>query len=324
MSRIECHNSIAKNSLMYLLQFQQLLSAETLRSFALADYAAHCWHDHFEAGGEQAEQGALVMSLMSINSITYLNWLRLVVHSSNWRVWRLNEHPRNDLTPLCYAAFLSWTAAARLLIKNGADINAQRSCFGPALREASGKGSVQIVNMLLDKGADINAQSEHYGTSLLSAVCRGAVDIVSTLLGRCADPNAPFCQFRSIVLQEASNKGHTQIVKMLLNRGVDPNTRSYWVFYGTALQEASAKGYEDIVKILLCGGAGVNAGGKFKTFPLINGSGERRNADEFSSALHAASANGHYRIVKMLLDAGAQRHQQDDPVPALEDFSDEA
>jgi ankyrin repeat protein len=111
---------------------------------------------------------------------------------------------------------------------------------------------------------------------------------------------------------------------MLLNRGVDPNTRSDWVFYGTALQEASAKGHEDIVKILLCGGAGVNAGGKFKTFPLINGSGERRNADEFSSALHAASANGHYRIVKMLLDAGAQRHQQDDTVPALEDFSDEA
>ena len=307
MPRTESHNAIAKSSLMYLLQFQQLLSTESLGSFALADYAAKCWHGHFEAGGEELEQSSLAVRLMSMESNTYLNWLRLVVHPSNWAVFQLEDHPKNDITPLCYTSFLSWTAAARLLINNGADLNARGEFLGPALYEASFGGSVQIVNMLLDKGADINAQRTRYGTPLRSAVCRGNEEIVKMLLDRGANINAPFCSFRSIVLQEASSKGHTQIVKMLLDRGADPNSRSDWSTYGTALQEASAKRHEDIVRILLDRRADVNAGGKFMT-----------QGEGYSSALHAASANGHYRIVKMLLDAGARNHQEDSSVPALE------
>lgn len=69
MLRTESHNAIAKSSLIYLLQFQQLLSAESLRSFALADYAANCWHGHFEAGGEKLEQSSLAVRLLSMKAI---------------------------------------------------------------------------------------------------------------------------------------------------------------------------------------------------------------------------------------------------------------
>ncbi|OSS51913.1 hypothetical protein B5807_03446 [Epicoccum nigrum] len=320
MSRIECHNLITKGSLMYLLQLQQPVSADDLESFALAEYAAKFWHSHLEAGGEAAEQGLLALRVMSMDNPAYITWLQLA-DSRNWDSWR----KKVVTTPLHFAAFYGLIAATRLLLLNGADVDSHGGIYdGSALHEAINGDCVQIVNMLLDKGADINAQSKHYGTALRLAISSGKEDIFKVLLERGADPNALFCQYRSIVLQEAASKGHMQIVKILLDRGVDPNTRSDWHFYGTALQEASAQGHENIVRILLCGGADVNAGGKFETSPLINGSGERRHTDEFNSALHAASANGHYRIVKMLLDAGAQRHQQDGPVPALEDFSDEA
>lgn len=103
---------------------------------------------------------------------------------------------------------------------------------------------------------------------------------------------------------------------MLLERGVDPNMISDGYYARTALQEASAKGHEDIVRMLLDHKADVNICGKFK--PYSDTSHEENNYEEYSSALHAASANGHYRIVKMLLDAGAQSHQEDGPVPALE------
>lgn len=319
MSKTECHSAIAMGSLKYLLQFQQLLSAENLRLFALADYAANCWHGHFEAGGEEKEAELLAMSLMSMDSPAYLNWLRLMVHPDGWAMYRFNEHPKNDLTPLCFTACLGWTAVARLLIDNGADINAQDGFFKPALHEASRGGHVQTVSMLLDKGADINAQSQDYNITPRRAIESDNKDIVEILLERGADPDDPSCRFCSIVLQEASSLGHTQIVKMLLDTGADPNA-SLDDWYGTALQEASAKGHDDIVRILLDHKADVNAGGKF-IVGFTNIDSARPEFEEYDSALQAASVKGHYRIVKMLLDAGAQTHQENGPVPALEGSS---
>lgn len=311
MSKAECHSAITKGSLMYLLQLQ---SAETLESFALAKYAAKYWPSHFEAGGEAAKDAWLAMRLLSIDSSVYLSWLQLA-DPDNWKAsW--DKQPGRVPTPLCYAAFHNLTAVTRLLLKEGADVNLHGEWQGTALHTASFSGRGQIVNLLLDKGADINAQRQNYGTALRLAASRGSEDIVSVLLDRGADPNAPLGELRNIILPEASSKGHRQIVNMLLERGVDPNMISDGYYARTALQEASAKGHEDIVRMLLDHKADVNIGGKFK--PYSDKSYEPDNDEEYSSALHAASANGHYRIVKMLLDAGAQSHQEDGPVPALE------
>jgi hypothetical protein len=46
MQEAECHNAIAKGSLKYLMQLQQPLEEETLRTFALARYSAKFWSSH--------------------------------------------------------------------------------------------------------------------------------------------------------------------------------------------------------------------------------------------------------------------------------------
>lgn len=56
----------------------------------------------------------------------------------------------------------------------------------------------------------------------------------------------------------ASERGHEQIVKLLLDKGVDVNAQGG--FYCNALQAASVRGHERIVKLLLKG-TDVNAQG---------------------------------------------------------------
>ena len=94
------------------------------------------------------------------------------------------------------------------------------------------------------------------------------------------------------LLNPAANKGHKDVVKLLLDRGAEPNRRSY---HGdTPLKCAASHGHKDVVEILLKRGAN----------PCIaDGSGR--------SPLHIAARNGREHIVKLLLDEAADPNAQD-------------
>lgn len=79
-------------------------------------------------------------------------------------------------------------------------------------------------------------------------------------------------------------KGHTCIVRMLLEAGIEPNS-SVW-HETPALVEAARQGHVDIVQVLIAAGANVNGG--FYKVPL-----------------YAAAREGHLEVVRVLLDAGA-------------------
>ena len=51
----------------------------------------------------------------------------------------------------------------KLLLENGADVNAVGGRFGSALYAASFRGSEAIVNILLENKAEVNAEGEEYG-----------------------------------------------------------------------------------------------------------------------------------------------------------------
>jgi ankyrin repeat protein len=85
------------------------------------------------------------------------------------------------------------------------------------------------------------------------------------------------------LLVRESQKGHTEIVKVLLDACVDVHAKK-----DMALRFASENGHTEVVKLLLEAGADVHAVG--------------------DGALYYASRNGHTETVKLLLDKGADVH----------------
>jgi hypothetical protein len=191
MQDSESHDTILKGSLMYLLQFQQPLSTEVLDASALARYAAEFWNSHLQKTQDQTEGSRLAMILMSDDNPAYLNWIKLYDPDTPWQGPDLGKGLESVATPLYYAALCGLNVTTRLLLDEGADVNAQGGHYDNALQAASYGGHEQVVKMLLDKGADVNTQGGQYGNAL----------------------------------QAASEGGHEQVVKMLLDKGANVNTQ---------------------------------------------------------------------------------------------------
>ncbi|KAF5337986.1 hypothetical protein D9758_014303 [Tetrapyrgos nigripes] len=172
----------------------------------------------------------------------------------------------------------------KYLEEKGADVNAEGGFYGFALQAAAYRGHLDIVKYLVEKGADVNAKGGEYGFALQAAACRGYLDIIKYLVEKGADVNAGGGYFGS-ALQAATFGGHLDIVKYLVEKGADVNAERGE--YGFALQAAACRGYLDIIKYLVEKGADVNAGGGF-----------------FGFALQAAAFGGKLDVVKYLVEKG--------------------
>jgi len=111
----------------------------------------------------------------------------------------------------------------RLLLENGADVNAQSGEYGNSLCAASYWGRDQTVQKLLENGADVNMRGE-YGNALQAASRTGHDLIAQKLLGIGLDLRKLEGEY-DFVLQAASAGGHYQIVQQLLERGAMHCTR---------------------------------------------------------------------------------------------------
>jgi hypothetical protein len=247
MHKVECHNAITKGSLKYLIQPEQPLSKKVLEESALARYSAEFWSSHLRKTGDEMEQvSQLAMSLMATKEPAYLTWIQLYDPDRPWKKQPdLGKGLDRVPMPLYYAAELGLSRITRLLLDEGAEINAQGGRFGNALQAASYGGHEQVVKTLLDKGAEVNGQGGRLGNALQAASLRGHEQVVKTLLDKGAEVNAQGGHFGN-VLQAASYGGHEQVVKTLLDKGAEVNAQGG--YYGTALQAASYGGHEQVVK----------------------------------------------------------------------------
>jgi len=125
-------------------------------------------------------------------------------------------------------------------IKNGADINADRS---KALRLAAGQGLSSIVSILLHAGADVSPLDH---AALRAAVKGGHKDVAGMLLGKGANPNAGDGE----PLIEAAKSGRAEMVNLLLSYKADPRTGD-----DQALRHAAFNGNLEIVCALVQHGA---------------------------------------------------------------------
>ena len=142
----------------------------------------------------------------------------------------------------------------KMLLKAGADVNMEGH-FGTALYSAAQAGFLDHVQSLLDHGANANIipefLSKYTGDIVRVAAREGQSAILSLLLNHGAGFSTKGGGLiYGNALEEAASNGHPKCVEILLERGFDINAHSARFDKG-ALSAAAQKGHSDIVQLLI-------------------------------------------------------------------------
>jgi hypothetical protein len=108
---------------------------------------------------------------------------------------------------------------------------------------AARKGDAAAVKGFLDKGTNVNAKTQYGATALAYACDKGHVEVVKLLVERGADVNVEDTFYKEVPIGWAIAKGHTEIVKLLLDKGAKGVER--------VLIEGAEAGNTELVKIAL-------------------------------------------------------------------------
>lgn len=258
---------------------------------------------------------------------------------------RVNQKGDDQDTPLQAACGneLIDLETVQLLLKHGADINAEAGKHGTALGAACASyrpnDSVQLVQLLIKHGANVNVNHEKYAAPLTIACRRGDEKLVQLLI----ESGADVCHQNYAAWHAAAQGGSVDVLRLLLDQAVDIN--HVHEEYGTALNATIEEWdtryglmqkWHDRLGFLLEHDADINIkGGKFgfalqtacapgylgdeyllsdinivsarTKFLLEQCPGIDVNAQGgmFGTALQAAAFSGQTESVQLLLDRGA-------------------
>eukprot|EP00919_Chromeraceae_sp_WS-2016_P000585 GHVR01001498.1.p1 GENE.GHVR01001498.1~~GHVR01001498.1.p1 ORF type:complete len:189 (+),score=16.30 GHVR01001498.1:166-732(+) len=164
---------------------------------------------------------------------------------------------------------------------------------GNKMNSAYEETQVKVVKLLIDEGAHLNARDRD-GTTALIAASDGQRNLLN-LFNRNLNYEGPRAQmvigfplmiddeeYVQPLYSEASKNGQLDMVRYLIESGVDVNARQN--DGSTALSEASKNGLLDVVRILVDKGADVNA--------------------TQNNGLIDASRKGYWDVVKFLIESG--------------------
>ena len=152
----------------------------------------------------------------------------------------------NSLSPILVAAYHHEPQIASFL----ADKTVAITIF-----EAAATGKINNVIRLLARDPNlVNAYSED-GFSPLGLACFfGHFDVAEYLVRAGSNLNSrSHNRLKAAPIQSATASGHRKIVRMLLERGADPNIREQGGY--TPLHAAAQNGDDEMIRILLFGGA---------------------------------------------------------------------
>ena len=225
----------------------------------------------------------------------------------------INDDDREgaDNTPLHAAALSNAYAAAEVLIRNGADINAKDDDGGTPLHAAAVANACAVAEVLIQNGADINAKDDDGLTPLYAAALSNAYAAVEVLIQNGADINAKDNNGLTPLHYAAWSNAYAA-VEVLIQNGADINAKDnngLIPLYAAAWSNAYAA-----VEVLIQNGADINAKvtlhasisphwTAFLDKMKINNDDYRELAD--STLLHYAALSNAYAAVEVLIQNGA-------------------
>ena len=217
-------------------------------------------------------------------------------------------------TPLIIAVGNSYIDTAKILIENGANINAVDIEGWSALSYAVNNGdieiaklllenkvkikdelliaikspivesSINIMKLLIENGANINYTDENGFNPLNIAIESGDMELTKFLITNGANVNS-LMQDGVSLIGYAIAQNNMDLLQMLIENGANVNYTNGDSWANTPLQTASRLGLDNVVRILLTRNVDINA-------VDING----------NTALHTAALNSQLSVVKLLLE----------------------
>lgn len=163
-----------------------------------------------------------------------------------------NARRPDGRTALTAAALGDHVAVARLLIDAGADPDPQDAARNNALLVTGETGSVAMLREVLRAGPDLTRTNRFGGTALIPAADRGHVAYVRELLKTEINVdhvnNLGWTALLEAVILGDGGARHTEIVRLLLAAGADPNLADR--DGTTPLGHAKRRGYAAIAQLL--------------------------------------------------------------------------
>ncbi|XP_052075517.1 ankyrin-1-like [Mytilus californianus] len=240
----------------------------------------------------------------------------LIQHSAD-----ANKCTNDGISPLQIASNNNMVEVVHVLLQcDDVDINLCDDDGCSSLYWASQEGHVDVVKELLQHSADVN-KCTNDGTSPLQMACyNNMVEVVHVLLQLDNVDIDHLDENGCSSLYQASQKGHIDVVKELIQHSADVNKCNK--NDASPLHIASQEGHVNVVKELLQHSADVNQCTNDGTSPLQIASNNNRIEvvhvllqcddvdinlcdDEGCSSLYLASQEGHVDVVKELLQHSA-------------------
>jgi ankyrin repeat protein len=169
-----------------------------------------------------------------------------------------------------------------------------------ALHLAAFNGHPAILRRItLDTTSTVDLMDRSGKTALLWASERGHSEIIRLLLEKGADINAQGGE-NGNAIQCAAREGNLEIVQLLLEKGADINAQGGE--YDNALQGAVRRGHLEIVQLLLENGADVNARHKSTADKMDekHGNPSHKTSTRGMTALHFSALNGNVGMTMSL------------------------
>ena len=206
--------------------------------------------------------------------------------------------------PLHVASILALPEMAKVLLNDGATVDARDNWGRTPLMVAIIHNQRPGMLTLLDGGADIAAVDAHSKTPLHWAAKKNRVDMLQILLEKGADRTA-FDSNGDLPIHVAAREGHVEAIECLLNEKMQPDVQTK---YGeTLLHLAVLANHQNVAEYLLKNNVNVNAWSIPHSYKYDASNVNHKSLPSTMPVipLHYSCIKGYFEMTLLLLDHAA-------------------